>query len=151
MSFLLQNATLANTPMWSMAGWRGPARVLDVYDGDTFTAALEYPPGQLHAFRVRIAGIDAPELRTLDPAGMTSRDRLIGILTGISTTTINMTRQQVRAMLERTPSLVELMALGPDKYGRMLCNVLVLNKDVSAAMRECGAAKAYNGGGHQNA
>tara|TARA_R100000664_G_scaffold12372_1_gene19880 strand:+ start:2517 stop:2930 length:414 start_codon:yes stop_codon:yes gene_type:complete len=44
---------------------QGPilARVVDVYDGDTFTAEARTWLGQVTTTKVRIAGIDTPEIR----------------------------------------------------------------------------------------
>ncbi len=40
-------------------------KVLDVYDGDTFTAAIPFA-GSIYSVRVRMSGIDAPEIKTKD-------------------------------------------------------------------------------------
>lgn len=151
----LTRATLGNTPRFKLlAGWCGPARVLDVYDGDTLTAALEYPAGQVSAFQVRIAGIDAPELRgnPTPTAGIDARDRLIELLLSRDFEDLRraQSRKQVRALFEATPVIVDLEALGPEKYGRVLSRVFAQScgkrVDVGEAMRAMGAAVAYDGG-----
>ena len=49
---------------------KGLVKVLSVYDGDTLTVAApihgHIPAAELFSFRIRLAGIDAPELRTHD-------------------------------------------------------------------------------------
>lgn len=64
----LSSRALDNTPPWSLAGWRGYARIVDVYDGDTVKAILEYSPDATAIFNVRVLGIDAPEIKSLDAA-----------------------------------------------------------------------------------
>merc|ERR1719231_1697933 len=39
------------------------ARVVSVYDGDTITVAARHHKGSPALFKVRLAGIDAPEMR----------------------------------------------------------------------------------------
>ena len=45
-------------------------RVIKVYDGDTITIAakLPYQESHLYRFQVRLLGMDAPEMKTDDPA-----------------------------------------------------------------------------------
>ena len=92
---------------------RGPARVVEVYDGDTCTCARPFG----NPFRVRLRGIDAPELR--DEYGETARQQLV---------TLILDRRVVLEPIER------------DGSGRVVCRVLVDGTDVSVAMLEAGHA-----------
>jgi hypothetical protein len=91
--------------------WR--AVVIAVHDGDSLTVREESGPAQ----RVRLEGIDAPELR--QPLGLEARDVLIALT------------------LHRS---VEVHAKGRDRYGRLLARVIADGKDVSEAMVERGLA-----------
>lgn len=64
---LINNCTLQNTQKFELLSGHYPAKVIDVYDGDTVTVAL-IPTGQKQPFqfRLRIVGIDTPEIRTKD-------------------------------------------------------------------------------------
>jgi endonuclease YncB( thermonuclease family) len=107
-----------------------PARVLAVIDGDTLVARVRIWLGQSLEVRVRLAGIDAPELRGRCPReaalAVAARDFLIR-RTGGGEVSIS----QVR--------------LG--KYaGRVIARVAdAKGADLSQALRSAGLARAYRG------
>lgn len=88
------------------------ALVVDVHDGDTVRLA----DGQ----RVRLWGIDAPELK--QPHGKQARDHLR------------------RLVLRRT---VTLLTHGEDRYGRVLAVVVVDGRDANADLLRAGLAWWY--------
>ena len=88
-----------------------------VMDGDT---VLLLPEGTHEAVRVRLLGIDAPEL--CQPGGEAARDALIALV------------------LRRT---VRLQIVGQDSYGRELGRVWLDTQDVAASMVRSGWAWAY--------
>jgi micrococcal nuclease len=104
-----------------------PAQVLRVIDGDTLEARVEVWPGHVVTTRVRIAEIDAPELRA----------RCRG----------------ERAQAEAARSALQnhladgttvLVGVRPDKYfGRVVADIRVGNRDIGAALRAEGHAVAY--------
>jgi endonuclease YncB( thermonuclease family) len=108
-----------------------PAEVLRVIDGDTFEARVRVWPGMDITTRVRLRGIDAPELhaRCADEQAkaLAARDALTRIL---------------------AQGAVGIARIGQDKYGgRVDADVsTAVTADVSAAMLEGGFARAYNGG-----
>jgi micrococcal nuclease len=106
------------------------ARVLRVLDGDTFVAEIRVWFGQAVVERVRIAGIDAPEIgthaRCTEEAEAAERSR-----------------QYLAGLLGRGP--VELYQLRRDKYGRALALVVSHGIDVPARMIEAGHARTYAG------
>jgi endonuclease YncB( thermonuclease family) len=106
------------------------ARVLRVLDGDTFLAEVRVWFGQVVTERVRILGIDAPEIgahaRCAEEAVAAERSR-----------------QFLAGLLGRGP--VELYQLRRDKYGRALALVTAQGIDVSARMIEAGHARPYAG------
>jgi endonuclease YncB( thermonuclease family) len=112
---------------------------VDVYDGDTITIATWFRNNadlhKLYQFSVRIAGIDTPEMKSGSLAqkelALAARDALRDLV------------------LNRPVSLVQPLAL--DKYGRLLCDVLVhmptdASISVAAYMLERGYATSYHGG-----
>jgi len=104
----------------AISGGFGPyfAEVLGVYDGDTFTSEVRVWPGQINRVRVRIDGIDAPEMR--------ARDALRRMLAGGKVRLVNVRR---------------------GKYaGRMLAGVRVGGMDVGTEMIRRGLARPYHGG-----
>lgn len=91
------------------------ARILSVYDGDTVTAAFQHDT-KLQRFRVRLVGIDAPELRTKD-----EQERAQAVVC----------RDTLRAwVLHRIVFL--LIEQGEDKYGRVLARI-VAKQDTTLA------------------
>ncbi len=108
-----------------------PARVLRVIDGDTFEARVRIWPGMDVTTRVRLRGIDAPELHARCAAerkgALAARDALARLLAqgGVGVTDV-----------------------GQDKYGgRVDASVSTgTTPNVSQAMLAGGFARAYHGG-----
>ena len=108
-----------------------PAEVLRVIDGDTFVARVHVWPGMDITTKVRLRGIDAPELRARcadeRERALAARDSLAKIL--------------------REGSL-GVSRVGQDKYGgRVDADVsTAATPDVSAALLARGLARRYFGG-----
>jgi len=106
------------------------ARVLRVLDGDTFLAEIRVWFGQVVVERVRILGIDAPEIgthaRCAEEAEAAERSR-----------------QYLAGLLGR--DTVELYQLRRDKYGRALAVVVAHGIAVPGRMIEAGHARPYGG------
>ena len=108
-----------------------PAEVVRVLDGDTFEARVRIWPGMEVTTRVRLRGIDAPEMhaRCDDERvkAVAVRDMLVKIL---------------------GEGAVGISRIGQDKYGgRVDADVSTARTpDVSTALLERGAARRYSGG-----
>ncbi len=107
------------------------AEVVRVIDGDTLEARVAVWPGQEIVTRVRLAGIDAPEVdgrcaaeKQAASAAREALARLVG------------------------DGAVVLSEVRPDKYfGRVVARVAdAAWRDVGQLMREAGHARAYDGG-----
>ncbi len=109
---------------------RRPVDVIRTIDGDTFLARVHQGDGRALVARVRLRGIDAPEMKAscqeeADKAEIAS-DALRDLLGQGGVTISN---------------------LGPDKYGRILADVATRRTtNVSAAMLAGGYVRSYNGG-----
>ena len=105
------------------------ARVVDVYDGDTFTIVMVARGGcfgRVVRRRCRLAGCDAPEMRGPHKAeAMISRDAL-------------------RVMLPR--GAFRMRVSGLDKYGRLLVHPTRWGRLISDELIERGYAVEYDGG-----
>jgi endonuclease YncB( thermonuclease family) len=110
---------------------RHPVDVLRTVDGDTFEARVHLPAGLDLNTRVRLRGIDAPELKASCPeelqlaeAASVALRRLLG------------------------EGEVAISNIGPDKYsGRVLADVATRKTaSVSAALLAGGHARSYSGG-----
>ena len=112
-----------------------PAEVLRVIDGDTFEARVRIWPGMDVTTKVRLRGIDAPEMRARCEdervMALAARDALVRLLAQGS---------------------VGVTGVGQDKYGgRVDADVSTAGTpDVSAAMLDGGFARPYSGGKRQS-
>jgi endonuclease YncB( thermonuclease family) len=109
-----------------------PADVLRVIDGDTFEARVRVWPGIEITTKVRLRGIDAPELgRPGCPEERTKAEAA---------------RDALKAMLAEGD--VAVLRVGLDKYGgRVLADAATrATPDISAAMLAKGFARPYAGG-----
>jgi len=107
-------------------------RVVDVYDGDTVTiAALPYPIkclGTPVLFKVRLLGIDSPEMRggsaKEKEAAIKARDKLHELIYG---------------------RIIKLHDVKFDKYGRLLANLTFGDLDINQWMLDKKLAVPYDG------
>lgn len=120
--------------LWSRAGnpiIRHPVDVIRTIDGDTFEAQVHLWPGLDMTTRVRLRGIDAPELKAACPQELrmaqASGDALRGLLGEGEVTIYN---------------------IGPDKYnGRVVADAATARTpNISAALLAGGLARNYSGG-----
>jgi endonuclease YncB( thermonuclease family) len=120
--------------IWKRAGnptVRHPVDVLYTIDGDTFGARVHLFPGQDLTTRIRLRGIDAPELK-----GQCAQE--IRMAEAASTALTGLLRE----------GGVTIYNIGPDKYpGRVVADVATRRTpNVSAALLAGGYARSYNGG-----
>jgi endonuclease YncB( thermonuclease family) len=108
-----------------------PAEVLRVLDGDTFEARVHLWPGLDVTTRVRLRGIDAPELRA---RCIEEHDLAVAA------------REALRALLDE--GQVGIMNVTLDKYGgRVLADASTSRtSSVSSAMLAANLARSYDGG-----
>ncbi len=104
---------------------RYDATIISVYDGDTCTALITLPLDVSKTEKIRILGIDAPEMPT--PEGIKSKDVLSRKI--LNQKVVIVTHGDVR-----------------EKYGRLLADIIYKDLDIATFMKDVGAAKAYDGG-----
>ena len=122
--------------VWKRAGSADTHHRVDVIrtiDGDTFEARVHLGDGVDPVTRVRLRGIDAPELKASCARELQMAEAATGAL---------------RALLGEGG--VTISNIGPDKYaGRVVADVATRRTgNVSAAMLAAGHARGY-GGGHR--
>ena len=120
--------------IWRHAGnlsQHHPVDVVRTIDGDTFEARVHLSPGQDVTTRVRLRGIDAPELK----AACAEEFRMAEAATSA-----------LRDLLGQGE--VAIYNIGPDKYqGRVVADVATRQTgNVSAALLNAGYVRSYNGG-----
>lgn len=120
--------------IWQRAGApdvRHSVDVIRTIDGDTFEARVHLAPGPDLFTRVRLRGIDAPELKAACAQELQMAEAATSAL---------------RDLLGQGD--VAIYNIGPDKYqGRVVADVATRKTgNVSAALLASGHARAYNGG-----
>ena len=120
--------------IWRRAGNPDVRHAVDVIrtiDGDTFEARVHVLPGRDLLTRVRLRGIDAPELKAACPQELQMAEAASSAL---------------RDLLGQGG--VTIYHIGPDKYqGRVVADVATGKTDnVSAALLAGGYARSYTGG-----
>ncbi len=108
-----------------------PVDVIRTIDGDTFLARLHFAQGGDLVTRIRLRGIDAPELKAACESELEKAEAATDAL---------------RDLLGQGG--VAVYNLGPDKYqGRVVADVATRRTaNVSAALLAAGHARSYNGG-----
>ena len=120
--------------IWRRAGnpdERHPVDVLRTIDGDTFEARVHLSPGLDLTTRVRLRGIDAPELKAACPQEL------------------QMAEAATRALRDLlAQGEVAIYNIGADKYqGRVVADAATKRTDnVSAALVAAGHGRSYSGG-----
>ena len=123
------------SPSADMARGSHPSEVLRVLDGDTFEARVHIWPGIDITTKVRLRGIDAPELRAHCADERSKAEAA---------------REALRAILAEGD--VAVAHVGVDKYGgRVLADATTrMTADVGATMLAKGHARPYAGGRRQS-
>jgi endonuclease YncB( thermonuclease family) len=120
--------------IWKRAGSPDTRHAVDVVrtiDGDTFEARVHVSPDLNLTTRVRLRGIDAPELKAACPQELQMAEAATAAL---------------RALLGEGD--VRIFNIGPDKYGgRVVADVATRRSgNVSTALLAAGHARSYAGG-----
>jgi endonuclease YncB( thermonuclease family) len=126
--------TEVRPPITAYVAARGgthPAEVLRVIDGDTFEARVHVWPGLDITTKIRLRGIDAPELKARCPAERAMAEAA---------------RDALADMLGEGP--IGISAVTPDKYGgRVVADAATRSvASVSAELQARGFARGYRGG-----
>jgi endonuclease YncB( thermonuclease family) len=120
--------------IWKRAGnseVRHPVEIIRTIDGDTFEARVHLWPGLEMTTKVRLRGIDAPELKASCPQELEMAQAA---------------GRALRALLEEGE--VTIYNIGPDKYnGRVVADAATRQTaDISAVLLAKGFARSYGGG-----
>ena len=101
------------------------AKIIDVYDGDTVTAIVDLGFLHFQEMKLRLYGIDTPELR--------GDEKEAGIVV----------RDLVREMILNKDVEIHSYKDKQGKYGRYLANLIVDGLDVNQWLVDNGHAKSY--------
>ncbi len=101
------------------------AKVIAIHDGDTITASIDLGLNISHIIKIRLAGINAPEL-----TGKTKAD-------GIDS------RAYLRQLIGSEEILIQTIKDSTEKYGRYLGIIWIGDVNVNDHMIEAGYAIKY--------
>jgi micrococcal nuclease len=130
------NITLADRKQFSFEGLIVNAKIVDVYDGDTFRAAFYYKD-EIIQMSCRCLEYDAPEMKI----SKTNPDR--EILKQFACKARDRLKDLVNSS---TSGLVKLKFFKNDMYGRPLTEIYIGDKYINKIMIEEGYGKPYDGG-----
>lgn len=112
-----------------------PSEIRSVYDGDTFTVSIDdWPPIIGDKIKVRVAGIDTPEIR-----GKCQREKELA----------RAAKQHTVSFL-REGKKVELRNIKRGKYFRIVADVYVDGRSLTKSLADAGLGYLYAGGGKQS-
>lgn len=118
-----------STPTFSLNNLKTQARIVSIYDGDTFHAVIPVL-GSFFKFNIRLYGIDTCELKSKLAANkekaLRARNRLVELVTGRA---FDGTKKQLDELLDGEVFTVWLHCLEMDKYGRVLAKAFASRKD----------------------
>ena len=133
----LLNCSYDNTPKFSLDGKTLESKCIDIYDGDSATFAV-IVNGELYKFKMRLSGIDTPEIRPSknNPnreeeknAAIYVRNRFLQLVVDQE---IDLTKKykkkEVKQILKDNRKIVYLKCGKFGKFGRCLVKVFI-NKD----------------------
>ena len=130
----LKCCTNDSVNLFSLRGKTLLAKAVDVYDGDTATFCV-YLSGELCKFKMRLSGIDTPEMRPSrssphrddeKKAAKYVRNRLLQLVTDQDVELEkNYSKREIATMLSENRKLVHLSCGKAGKFGRTLVHVFL--------------------------
>jgi micrococcal nuclease len=134
----LLTCTTKNTPYFTFKGQSHICKCVKVYDGDTITVVFDTgiinnDIGPYYKHRIRLLGIDTPELRTKN-----LEEKKMGIAV----------RDFVRSKVLN--KIIRIDCGEFDKYGRLLATVFVGNENINELLVNMQYAYKYDGGTKQD-
>ena len=124
-----------NIKLFSFDGHNCLAKIVNVYDGDTFTACFKYN-GEIIKYKFRTYGYDSPEMKPLKSKPNRDEEKKKAIEA----------REAFKQITNWNNSLVTLKMMSFDKYGRILVDVYKGELNINKWMIENGYGYAYYGG-----
>lgn len=139
-----------HTTEFTLNGTFLPGRLVDIIDGDSIVVILPVF-NNYYKYHVRINGIDTCEMKSKNDTNKTlalkARCELLKLVTK-QDFDINVSKPEIKSVLDKQVLVVYLDCKDFDKYGRLLANVFIdYNKTVSLAeyLLDKGLAYVYTG------
>lgn len=121
--------------LFSFNNYKTLGKIVDVYDGDTFTAVFNFK-GNYIMYKFRTYGYDSPEMKPLKTKPNRDEEKKKAVEA----------REAFKQITNWEHSLVTLHMMKFDKYGRILVKVYKNNVDINQWMIDQGHGYPYYGG-----
>ena len=123
-------------PLFDFNGYEAYVRIVDVYDGDTFTGCFKYN-NCIMKYKFRCLGYDSPEMKPLK--SIKNRDEVIK--------SAKEAKEKFKELTKCDSELVFIKFGKFDKYGRILGTIYNNDKlDINQEMIKLGHGYSYDGG-----
>jgi len=140
------------TPRFTLNNLKTYGRLVDIIDGDSLSIILPIYDNYFK-FNVRLNGIDTSELHSDNSDLRHFAENAKNELVKLITLSDNLTKNEIREVLDKKLTIVWVECLEFDKYGRLLANVYCLNQKtnnydicLSQYLLDNKWAYEYNGG-----
>jgi endonuclease YncB( thermonuclease family) len=121
---IMENFNDTNTPVFSFNGINGMSRVVDITDGDTIKAIINFKDSY-YKIIVRLNNIDTCETKSKceenKNLGIEAKKRLYNLITNKTIDTND--KKQIKQELHNNCYLIYLKCYDFDKYGRVLGDI----------------------------
>lgn len=157
----LATATFENTPFFGLEGPK-TCKIVDIYDGDTFTAATDIPGQGIRLVKCRLMGVDTAEMRNdpKDPVhdrlkhlAYRARNKAAEFLIDLPPNfdmDSHLPRKQLRHICGENQREITVVFHGMGKYDRFLVEVPVETTSLTQILIDEGLGLAYDGGTKQS-
>ena len=126
----MENFNDTNTPLFSFNGVNGMSRVVDITDGDTIKAIINFKDSY-YKIIVRLNNIDTCETKSKceenKNLGIEAKKRLYNLITNKTIDTND--KKQIKQELNNNCYLIYLKCYDFDKYGRVLGDIYYNDTD----------------------
>jgi endonuclease YncB( thermonuclease family) len=133
-------------PFFSLKGINSQARVVNIIDGDTVVVILNIFNG-FYKFYTRLINIDTCEIHSsnleLKEKGNTAKYRVIELITKNKYN--NLSKKDIIKILNENVYIVNIECDDFDKYGRLLANIFVDEKNIGDILVDEKLAYRYYG------
>ncbi len=127
---IMENFNDTNTPVFSFNGINGMSRVVDITDGDTIKAIINFKDSY-YKIIVRLNNIDTCETKSKceenKNLGIEAKKRLYNLITNKTIDTND--KKQIKQELNNNCYLIYLKCYDFDKYGRVLGDIYYNDTD----------------------
>lgn len=150
----MENITFENTNYFNFDGLNVKAKILKIYDGDSFIIGFSFNNSYIK-YKCRLNGLDSPEIKAYDEKlkhdAYMARNKLIKLLTDIEIDDNNTdSYQKINKKMNNNKKIIDVKLHDFDKYGRILIDIIIDNTIINDTLVDNVYWNKYDGGKKQN-